>query len=358
NCTALGGRPVAYFCMEFGIHDSLPIYSGGLGILAGDHLKAASGLGVPMIALGLLYHHGYTVQQLNREYWQDDVVEPVDIGDLPLHPARIGGRSVRVEVELPGRVCYANVLETWVGAVRMLLLDTRDEANTEHDRRLTARLYGGDVRTRIEQEIVLGVGGSRALGLLGVTPSVYHLNEGHSAFAVLERARQRVVEDALDPLEAIEEAGMATVFTTHTPVEAGHDRFPADLAAEHLAPLAEGLSLPLDTILGLGRVDPKDRRSDFLPTVLALKTARRTNAVAALHGLVSRRMWRGLYPNVPRESVPIGHITNGVHTTTWLAPELDTLYKMRLGVQWSDATALPETWQKIHDVDDAEIWNN
>lgn len=359
HCSALGGRPVAYFCMEFGIHDSLPIYSGGLGILAGDHLKAASGLGVPMVALGLLYHQGYTVQQLNRDFWQEDVVEPVDVGDLPLGPARSpDGSTVRVAVELPGRTCYAKVLEAWVGTVRLLLLDTRDEANTEHDRGLTARLYGGDVRVRIEQEMLLGVGGARALRQLGITPSVYHLNEGHSAFAVLERARHRVEHDGFAPEDAIEAAGMATVFTTHTPVEAGHDRFSAELAAEHLHPLAEGLRLPLDEVLGLGRVDPSDLGSPFLPTVLALKTARRTNAVSALHGVVSRRMWRGLYPDLPSESVPIGHITNGVHTSTWLAPEMDQLYKHHLGVRWAERTSSPETWQAIYDVDDAEIWDN
>ncbi len=359
HCSALGGRPIAYFCMEFGIHDSLPIYSGGLGILAGDHLKAASALGVPMVAIGLLYHQGYTVQQLNREYWQEDVVEPVDVGDLPLGPARgPDGSTVRVAVELPGRTCYARVLETWVGTVRLLLLDTRDEANTEHDRGLTARLYGGDTRVRIEQEMLLGVGGSRALRALGITASVYHLNEGHSAFAVLERARHRVEHDGFEPSEAIEAAGMATVFTTHTPVEAGHDRFPAELAAEHLRPLADGLRLPLDEVVGLGRVDPADAGSPFLPTVLALRTARRTNAVSALHGVVSRRMWRCLHPTLPNESVPIGHITNGVHTTTWLAPEMDFLYKLHLGVDWVKNTADPETWQGIYDVDDAEIWDN
>ncbi|MFO0695233.1 MAG: alpha-glucan family phosphorylase [Polyangiales bacterium] len=358
HCSALGGRPVAYFCMEFGLHESIPIYSGGLGILAGDHLKAAAGLGVPMVALGLLYHQGYTAQQLNREYWQEDIVEPVDIGDLPLGPARApDGSTVRVAVELPGRTCYAKVLETWVGTVRLLLLDTRDESNTEHDRGLTARLYGGDQRVRIEQELLLGVGGTRALRALGITPSVFHLNEGHSAFAILERARRRVQEDGLAAPDAIEAAGMATVFTTHTPVEAGHDRFPADLAAEHLYPLAEGLKMPLEDVLGLGRVDARDHGSPFLPTVLALKTARRTNGVAALHGVVSRRMWHVLYPDRTNEEVPIGHITNGVHTLTWLAPEMDQLYKTHLGVHWAEHTAKPETWYPIYEVDDAEIWD-
>ena len=260
-------KPVAYFCAEFGIHESIPIYSGGLGILAADHLKGASDLGVPLVGVGLLYHRGYTTQMLDATFWQHDVSEPFDSLDLPLDPA-LGpdGAQVRVGVELPGRTVWAKVVEVQVGRNRLVLLDTRDEANSGEDQGLAASLYGGDQRMRIQQELLLGVGGSRALRALGITPSVYHLNEGHSAFAILERARHWVQEDNLDPWAAIREAAAGTVFTTHTPVEAGHDRFPTDLAEEHLKALADGLKLPIQDVLGLGRVDPNDHASPFLPT--------------------------------------------------------------------------------------------
>lgn len=357
HASVLGARPIVYFCMEFGIHESLPIYSGGLGILAGDHLKAAAHLGIPMVAVGMLYAQGYTSQVLNHEFWQEDVLEPYDIKDLPLRPA-IGknGTPVRVAVELPGRVVYAQVLEVWVGIVRLLLLDTRDPENSEADRALGARLYGGDQRMRIEQELILGVGGMRALRALGITPGVIHLNEGHCALAVLELARHRVQHDGLEPRLAIREAGASTVFTTHTPVEAGHDHFPASLAAEHLGNLASTIGLSMDEILGLGRVRPDDHASEFLPTVLALRLARRTNAVSALHGRVSRAMWQQLYPNRTEDEVPIGHLTNGVHVMSWMSLELDQLLRGYLGQDWPAHQAEAELWTKIERIDPAEIW--
>jgi glycogen phosphorylase len=353
----LRSRPVVYFCMEFGIHESLPIYSGGLGILAGDHLKAAAHLGIPMVAVGMLYAQGYTSQVLNHEFWQEDVLEPYDIKDLPLRPAvDPKGNPVRVAVELPGRIVYAQVLEVWVGIVRLLLLDTRDPENSEADRALGARLYGGDQRMRIEQELILGVGGMRALRALGITPGVIHLNEGHCAFAVLELARHRVQTDGLDPLLAVREAGASTVFTTHTPVEAGHDHFPHELVAEHLGALASSLGLPMDHILGLGRVRPEDQSSQFLPTVLALRLARNTNAVSALHGRVARAMWQQLYPNRTEHEVPIGHVTNGVHVMSWMSLEFDQLLRGHLGQNWPAHQANPDLWAKIEQIDPAEIW--
>jgi len=353
---AMRSRPVAYFCMEFGIHESLPIYSGGLGILAGDHLKAASDLGVPLVGVGLLYRQGYTSQVLDQELWQQDVVEPFDLSDLPLTQAvDRHGEAVQVGVEMPGRVVYASVMEVQVGRVRLILLDTLVKANSPEDRALAARLYGGDQRMRIQQELLLGVGGARALRALGITASVFHLNEGHSAFALLERARYRIQEDGLDPHKALHEVAAASVFTTHTPVDAGHDRFPADLAAEHLRPLADGLKLSLEEVLGLGRVHPQDLGSPFLPTVLALKLSRRANGVSALHGVVSRKMWNHLWPG-PEEAVPIGHVTNGVHLPTWLATEMNHLYEAHLGVAYQSALTRPDTWSKIQDVSSAEIW--
>ena len=353
----LQSRPVAYFCAEFGIHESIPIYSGGLGILAGDHLKGASNLGIPLVGVGLLYHRGYTTQVLDATFWQHDVSEPFDSNDLPLDPA-LGpdGQQVRVGVELPGRTVWAKVVEAQVGRIRLILLDTRDDANSEEDKALAATLYGGDQRMRIQQELLLGVGGSRALRALGITPSVYHLNEGHSAFAILEWARHRVQQDNLEPLAAMFEAASGTVFTTHTPVEAGHDRFPADLAEEHLRPLAAGLGLDIQHVLGFGRVDPSDLNAPFLPTVLALKHSRRANGVSALHGAVARSMWKGLWPNRSEHDVPIGHITNGVHVPTWLSSELNTLLENHLGTHWQEGIVRPDLWTKVAGIDPAEIW--
>ncbi|HWQ10195.1 MAG TPA: alpha-glucan family phosphorylase, partial [Holophaga sp.] len=353
----LQSRPVAYFCAEFGIHESIPIYSGGLGILAGDHLKGASNLGIPLIAVGLLYRQGYTTQVLDASYWQHDVKEPYEIEDLPIRPALgPGGQPVRISVELPGRMVHADVWEARVGRIRLILLDTKCDANSEEDQGLAAQLYGGDQRMRIQQEMLLGVGGSRALRALGITPSVYHLNEGHSAFAILEWARHRVQADGLDPWLAIRTAAAGTVFTTHTPVEAGHDRFPADLAAEHLQPLADGLKLPVHDVLGLGRIDPADHNAQFLPTVLALKCSRRANAVSALHGVVSRNMWQCLWPDRKEEEIPIGHVTNGVHTATWLSAELNELFQYHLGASWMESIVRPDLWMKLENIDPAEIW--
>ena len=354
---ALSSRPVAYFCAEFGLHESIPIYSGGLGILAGDHLKGASNLGVPLVGVGLLYHQGYTSQVLDESYWQQDVLEPYDMKDLPLRLARDPlGEPVRISVEMPGRLIWARVLEVCVGRVRLILLDTRDAQNSVEDQGLAARLYGGDQRMRIQQELLLGVGGARALRALGINASVFHLNEGHTSFAILERARHRVQEDGLDPWAALKECGAATVFTTHTPVDAGHDRFAADLAEEHLRPLAEGLKLPLQDVLGFGRVDPADHGSPFMPTVLALRHASRANGVSALHGVVSRAMWNRLWPSLPEKDVPVGHITNGVHVSTWLAAEINQFLEAHLGTNWMEGMVHPDLWTKIEAVDSAEIW--
>ena len=354
---ALNARPVAYFCAEFGIHECLPIYSGGLGILAGDHLKGASNLGIPLIGVGLLYHQGYTTQELDRTHWQQDVREPYELEDLPITVARgFNGEPLSVPVELPGRTIYAKVLEVPVGRVRLILLDTRDPRNSAEDQGLAARLYGGDQRMRIQQELLLGVGGSRALRALGINASVYHLNEGHSAFAILERAMWRVQNDGLEPRNALRETAQATIFTTHTPVDAGHDRFPSALAAEHLRPIADGLKLPIEDVLGFGRVNPKDQDSPFMPTVLALKFSRRANGVAALHGVVSRRMWHCMWPDKAETEVPIGHITNGVHVPTWLAAEIDQLYRTYFGPKWADSIVRPDMWTEIEHIDPAELW--
>jgi starch phosphorylase len=349
--------PVAYFSAEFGLHQSLPIYSGGLGVLAGDHLKSMSDLGVPVVGIGLLYHQGYVHQLIDENGWQQDLYEPIAAAELPADPVLgADGEQVRFAVELPGRDVHVRLWKVAVGRSRLLLLDARDDANSAADRELTARLYGGDQETRIQQEILLGVGGFRALGQVGIKPSVLHLNEGHSAFALLERARHFVAREGLDPEAALREVAATSVFTTHTPVEAGHDRFRPDLAGPHLEALARGIGLTLDAVLRLGSEHPDDPSAPFCTTVLALNLTRRTNAVSALHGRVSRQMWHGLYPGRTEEAVPIGHITNGVHVRTWLSSDMHSLFQQYLGPRWLESISRPDLWSRAERIPNAEIW--
>jgi starch phosphorylase len=350
-------RPVAYFSAEFGLHQSLPIYSGGLGVLAGDHLKSMSDLGAPVVGIGLLYHEGYVHQLIDENGWQQDSYEPIAGAELPAGLALgADGQPARFSVELPGRDVFLRIWRVRVGRSVLLLLDSRDDANSPADQELTARLYGGDQETRIQQEILLGVGGHRALGVVGIRPSVLHLNEGHSAFALLERAREIVEREGLEPAEALREVAGMSCFTTHTPVDAGHDRFRPDLAVSHLEALAHGLKMPMDEVMALGSERPGDPNAPFCPTVLALKLTRRANGVAALHGRVSRKMWQGLYPGKTEEEVPIGHITNGVHVRTWLAADMYSLFLQHLGPRWLDRISHADLWTRIDKVRDAELW--
>ena len=350
-------HPVAYFSAEFGLHQSLPIYSGGLGVLAGDHLKSMSDLGVPVVGVGLLYHQGYVHQLIDENGWQQDLYEPIAAAELPVEPVLgADGEQVRFSVELPGRDVFLRVWRVHVGRSDLLLLDARDDANSTDDQALTARLYGGDQETRIQQEILLGVGGFRALGVVGIKPSVIHLNEGHSAFALLERARYYIEHEGLEPADALREVKSKSVFTTHTPVEAGHDRFRPDLASRHLEPLARSLGMPLHEVLALGAERENDPGAPFCPTVLALNLCRRTNGVADLHGRVSRKMWHYLYPGKTEDEVPIGHITNGVHVRTWLASDMHDLFVKHLGPKWLEAISRPNLWAKIEGIPDAELW--
>jgi starch phosphorylase len=350
-------RPLAYFSAEFGLHHSIPIYSGGLGVLAGDHLKSMSDLGVPVVGVGLLYHEGYVHQQIDVAGWQQDLYEPIAAEELPVDPwLGPDGEQLRFAVELPGREVFLCVWHVQVGRSDLLLLDARDEANSAADRELTARLYGGDQETRIQQEILLGVGGFRALRQLGIQPSVLHLNEGHSAFALLEWARQRVEDDGLTAAAAMREVRAASVFTTHTPVPAGQDRFKSDLAQRHLEPLAAGLRMPISELLALGAEPPFDPADTFGPTLLALRLCRRSNGVSALHGRVSRQMWQVLYPGRREEEVPIGHITNGVHVRTWLAGDMQHLIAHYLGTRWLESLTRPDAWKQIESIPDAELW--
>ena len=353
----LWARPVAYFSAEFGLHESIPIYSGGLGILAGDHIKSASDLGIPLVGVGLYYDQGYFKQRLDRDGWQHEDYINLNNRILPIQPATTrDGTPLVIEIETHTGAIAARVWKLAVGRSTLLLLDSNVTGNQPEDRELTARLYGGDDRVRIRQEFLLGVGGVRALSALGIVPGVVHLNEGHSAFAALELVRLRMLDEGVDALEAIRRVSSHVVFTTHTPVPAGHDRFSTRLVEEHLGPLRQALGLEQDQFAGLGRVNPADGDEGFCMTVLALKLSRRANAVSSVHGQVSRAMWTALFPGYREEHVPIGHITNGVHVHTWLAPQMRQLYDRHLGPDWSTQSADPATWEAIEDVDDGELW--
>ncbi|MCH2127806.1 MAG: alpha-glucan family phosphorylase [Pirellulaceae bacterium] len=353
----LGAMPVAYFSAEFGIHESVPIYSGGLGVLSGDHIKSASGLGVPLVAIGLYYNHGYFKQHLDEQGYQQEEYLATKVENLPMEPAvSPDGQSVEVQIETRNGPLHAKVWLMCVGRVNLYLLDCDVEGNRPEDRELTNRLYGGDERTRIRQELVLGVGGVRALKALGITPGVFHLNEGHSAFAPLEVIRERMYEDGVGFNDALREVAQHTVFTTHTPVPAGHDRFDGQLVEEHLGPLRDALGISYDQLMGLGRVEPQNEAEAFTMTVLGLKLSRRANAVSSLHGHVTRRMWAHLWPWRVEEEIPIGHITNGVHVPSWLAWQMQNLYDRNFVAGWSSRMGEPEVWQEIYNVDPGELW--
>ena len=353
----LGSKPVAYFSLEFGVHESVPVYSGGLGVLSGDHIKSASGLGVPLVAIGLFYDQGYFKQHLDMGGWQQEEYLDTKVENLPMQPARgPDGKPITVEIQTRTGRLFAKVHLMRVGRVDLYLLDCDVEGNSPEDRELTARLYGGDNRTRIRQELVAGVGGIRALRALGISPGVYHLNEGHSSFATLEAVRERMKDDGLSFDEALREQAEHTVFTTHTPVPAGHDRFNGGLMEEHLGPLRDELGISFDQLMGLGRVEPQNEREDFCMTVLGLKLSRRANAVSNLHGRVSRRMWAHLWPWRVEEEIPIGHITNGVHIPSWLAYQMQQLYDRYFPPDWTHRMGEPGVWQEIHNIDPGEIW--
>jgi starch phosphorylase len=355
HASVLGARPVAYFSAEFGLHESIPIYSGGLGILAGDHLKSASDLGIPLVAVGLYYDQGYFRQRLDRDGWQHEEYINVDHRVLPMQPATHDGVPVTVEIETREGTIVARVWKIAVGRNTLLLLDSNVDGNSPVDRQLTARLYGGDHRIRIRQELLLGVGGVRAMAALGISAGVIHLNEGHSAFASLELVRRRMDAEGIGAEEAMRRVAAQVVFTTHTPVPAGHDRFPASLVEEHLGPIRDALGLSHDAFMALGRVNPHDGHEEFCMTVLALKLCHRANAVSSLHGHVSRAMWNPLYRASREELVPIGHITNGVHVSTWLAPLMRLVYDRHLGANWS-ARGSETLWEAIEAIDAGELW--
>jgi glycogen phosphorylase len=357
NAGVLRPRPIAYFSAEFGLHESLPIYSGGLGVLAGDHIKSASDLGIPLIGVGLFYGQGYFRQYLDENGWQREEYLHTDVNQLPMELA-IGQNSEPVVVEIQTRtgVIRAKVWRVQVGRCTLLLLDSNVTGNAPEDLELTSRLYGGDGRTRIRQELLLGIGGFRALRALGISPGVLHLNEGHSGFAVLEAIRDRMHEEGLDFDTAANVIPREVIFTTHTPVPAGHDRFPSDLIEEHLGPLRDQLGISHERLMGFGREHPENQSEPFCMTVLGLLLSRRANAVSSLHVEVSRAMWKGLFPGKQEDAVPIGHITNGVHVPSWLAPQMSRLYDRHLGVGWQGKSSWLRTWEPIENLDDGELW--
>ena len=357
NAGVLRPRPVAYFSAEFGLHESLPIYSGGLGVLSGDHIKSASDLDIPLVGVGLFYGQGYFLQRLDQSGWQREEYLQTDVNQLPMQPAiGVNGEPVVVEIQTRGGFIRAKVWRVKVGRIDLLLLDSNVSGNAPEDLDTTSRLYGGDARTRIRQELLLGVGGFRALKAMGISPGVLHLNEGHSGFAVFEAIRNRMVEEGIDFNTAASQIPREVIFTTHTPVPAGHDRFNADLMEEHLGPLREQLGISHENMMGFGREYPTDHGERFCMTVLGLKLSRRANAVSSLHGEVSRAMWKCLYPGRPEDAVPIGHITNGVHVPSWLAPQMCRLYDRHLGVGWQGKSGVRKTWEEIENIDDGELW--
>ena len=359
NAPQLLNNPVAYFSAEFGFHESLPIAAGGLGMLAGDHTKSASDLGLGFVGITLFYRDGYFQQTINNENWQVEYYPQLNPRNLAMEPVlKPDGDPLLCEVDIMGQPVFFRTWKTMVGRSTLFLLDTNVEQNPDNLRQITARVYGGDVTTRIMQEIVLGIGGIKLLRTLGINPSVFHMNEGHSAFLVLELIREQVAMGKTFE-EGLKEAIAHAVFTTHTPVPAGHDRFNEGLVRYALGNYAAKLKVPFSKVMGLGRVNPEDNDELFCMTVLALKGSRSANGVSELHGQVSRKMWKDLYPGKKEEEVPIGHITNGVHLAGWMKGCVAKFYESKLGAEWQELIYEPETWKNFLDEDfvtDEEIW--
>lgn len=350
-------HPIAYFCAEFGLHESLPIYSGGLGILAGDHLKSASDLGVPMVGVGLLYRQGYFHQRLNRSGWQEDYYTDNPFHRLPMELLKNEqGEPITFTVKVRHRMVHVQIWKVQVGRVSLYLMDTDRDDNDPIDRWLTGHLYGGNQETRIAQEVVLGIGGVRALQTLGIEPSVYHLNEGHAAFCLLEVCRLEIEKTGKSFYDIEKSVRDRCVFTTHTPVPAGHDVFSADLMDSFFANYWEQLGLAREQFLSLGARRLGDPWEPFGMTVLALRLCRSANGVSELHGQVSRKMWTVLYPDKSEDHVPIGYITNGVHASTWTSSMMADLYGQYLGEDWAMKAIDPATWAKVDDIPDEEFW--
>jgi glycogen phosphorylase len=349
----------AYFSMEFGLTTCMPVYSGGLGVLAGDHLKSASDLGLPLVAVGLLYQEGYFAQYLNADGWQQERYPINDFYNMPLHlECDDEGNELRIEVQYPGRTVYARVWRVQVGTVPLYLLDTNIEPNNQYDQDICDRLYGGDIDMRIHQEIMLGIGGIRMLSALGLAPTAYHMNEGHSAFLALERMRVLIADEGLSFAEALQVAQASQMFTTHTPVPAGIDLFPPDKILHYLGHYRHCFGLGDDEFLALGRTDTGNFSAPFSMAVLAIKTATFINGVSQLHAEVSRDMFGELWTGLPQDEVPIYAITNGVHARSCVAKSTQALYDRYLGPNWAQASPSASLWKRVQAIPDDELWRN
>ncbi len=350
-------QKIAYFSLEYGLSECIPIYSGGLGILAGDHLKSASDLGLPFVGVGILYQEGYFKQYLNNDEWQQEMYPNNDFFNIPVLPVMDkNNEELIIELEFPGKPVYVKVWKIAVGRVPLYLLDTNISQNTVKNRKITSALYGGDEEMRLKQEMLLGIGGLRALNALDIWPTVCHMNEGHAAFLVLERIRTIMENESLTFSEALEIAKAGNVFTTHTSVAAGHDRFPPSLMLKYFDNFYPELGLTAKEFLGLGRIDTESDTEKFCMTVLALKSADKTNAVSRLHMHVSHDMWDILWPGFPKNEIPISHVTNGVHVASWVSQDIMDLFERYVGPRWRTEPASKEIWSRVNDIPDEEIW--
>lgn len=375
NAPGLRARPVAYFSAEFGFHETLPIAAGGLGMLAGDHTKSASDLGLGFVGISLFYREGYFQQAIDSNNWQTEYYTLLNPKNLPMEPVlNSKGEPLTCQVEVGMNQVVFQAWKVNVGRVSVYLLDTNRPENEQHFRDLTLRVYGGDSTTRIMQEILLGIGGVRLLRALGIQPSVFHMNEGHAAFLTLELLREKLAAGT-KLAEALRQSRAECIFTTHTPVEAGHDRFSPDLMDYAMHRFRAQIPVPFADLMGLGRVNPKNLQEPFCMTVLALKMSRAANAVSELHGRVSRHMWHTLYPDKTVEHVPIGHITNGVHVLGWMKGTVRRYWRRKLTGQsvrsvpddlrtapndWQKELSLPDFWSRLGDpriISDEELWS-
>lgn len=346
---------IIYFSAEYGLHEVLPIYSGGLGVLSGDHCKTASDLGLPFTAVGLFYKQGYFDQRINREGWQETSFPILNISHLPVQPVLTQDQKpLLIHVDMPGRMVYAKIWQIAIGRINLYAMDTDIPENNQYDRGLTARLYGGDKETRIQQEILLGIGGIKMLDALGIKGTVYHMNEGHSAFMGLELCRKLISEKNLSFDEAREVVASSSVFTTHTPVPAGNDVFPMDMMDRYFGGYWSQLHLQRHEFLSLGT--KQGDQYNFNMTVLALNLSGKRNGVSELHGAVSRNIYNSIWPGLPEEDVPITHITNGIHTMTWLSPSFKYMYDKYLPSDWQEKPYDPQVWNDVQKIPDEELW--
>ncbi len=348
---------MAYFSAEFGIAESLPIYSGGLGVLAGDHLKSASELDIPLVGVGLMYQQGYFRQRLNADGWQLELFPRNDFPNMPIELMRNDeGHPITFEVEMPGRMTKAQIWRTQVGRISLYLMDSNVPDNSPEDRHITAQLYGGDQEMRIRQEILLGIGGVRMLRALNIHPKAFHMNEGHSAFLSLERIRIIMAEQSVSFDEAREAVVASNVFTTHTPVPAGNDAFESWLIDKYFSNYWSQLDLDRENFLAMGRQEPDNQNEPMSLTVLALRMSGFRNGVSKLHGEISRKLWAGVWPGIPQSEIPIFHITNGIHTRTWISHDMASLYDRYLGPGWHEKPSDMEVWQAVDHIPDTELW--